>query len=52
LHQLLEEVIVGYKLDSLEMTWPHYRDYDCVFAFAEHMMLTFEPAQKHEFNPT
>ena len=52
LHRLLEEVIVGYKLDSLEMTWPHYRDYDCVFAFAEHMMLTFELAQKHEFNPT
>jgi hypothetical protein len=52
LHRLLEEVIVGYKLDSLEMTWPRYRDYDCVFAFAEHMMLTFELAQKHEFNPT
>jgi hypothetical protein len=45
-------VIVGYKLDSLDMTWPHYRDYDCVFAFAEHMMLTFELAQKHDFNPT
>jgi hypothetical protein len=52
LHRLLEEIIVGYKLDSLEMTWPHYRDYDCVFAFAEHMMLTFDLAQKHEFNPT
>jgi hypothetical protein len=52
LHRLLEEVIVGYNLDLLEMTWPHYRDYQCVFAFAEHMMLTFELAQKHNFNPT
>jgi hypothetical protein len=52
LHRLLEEVIVGYKLDSLEMTWPRYRNYECVFAFAEHMMLTFELAQKHDFNPT
>jgi hypothetical protein len=52
LHRLLEEVIVGYKLDSLEMTWPRYRTYECVFAFAEHMMLTYELAQKHEFNPT
>jgi hypothetical protein len=52
LHRLLEKIIVGYKLDSLEMNWPHYRDHDCGFAFAEHMMLTFDLAQKHEFNPT